>query len=197
MIWKDIEGFEGLYQVSNTGLVKSIRLVGKSKRVREIILKEDKQVTKHSTYLRVTLSKEGKAKRFSVHRLVALAFIPNPENKPFVNHIDNDASNNNVQNLEWVTHSENMIHAEKQGRLFEAQSAGGTKAGQKAKEKVENRIRNMVGSSFGSWTVISEDYEYRGRKYYVTCKCVCGTSKKVEHGRLLRKETLGCSSRCH
>ena len=67
--------------------------------------------TTHHGYKRVTLSHEGKTTRYSVHRLVASFFIPNPENKPCVNHIDGNSANNDVSNLEWCTFSENEYHS--------------------------------------------------------------------------------------
>lgn len=103
-LWKDIEGFEGLYQVSNLGNVKSLK--------RNIILKPGivaYKKTKENGYYIVNL----KSKPFYIHRLVAEAFIPNPENKPQINHIDCNKRNNNVKNLEWVTREENIQHAYK------------------------------------------------------------------------------------
>lgn len=103
-LWKDIEGFEGLYQVSNLGNVKSLK--------RNIILKPGVvayRKTKESGYYIVNL----KSKPFYIHRLVAEAFIPNSENKPQINHIDCNKRNNNVKNLEWVTREENIQHAYK------------------------------------------------------------------------------------
>ena len=102
---KDVKHYEGIYTVSSDGKVFSL--------TRKIHLKSDKS----SEYQRVTLSKDSITTRYFIHRLVAEAFIPNPDKKPFINHIDNDPTNNNVENLEWCTHSENMIHAHKQGRL--------------------------------------------------------------------------------
>ena len=101
--WKDIEGYEGLYRVSNTGKVLSVR------RNREFSLNPN------PLYVNVSLSKEGDSKSFSVHRLVAKAFVPNPENKTDVNHIDGNKLNNNSWNLEWTTKSENIKHALKLG----------------------------------------------------------------------------------
>lgn len=100
MNWKTIdfvEGFENLYSVSDTGLIK--RLDSQ---------KELKLTKNHQGYLSVHFSNQKKRKRLRVSRLVAQAFIPNPENKPEVDHIDTNISNNNVSNLRWVTHQENM-----------------------------------------------------------------------------------------
>lgn len=99
-IWKAIDGYEGLYEVSNHGNVRSIK--------RGIILKP---ATNTFGYQIVGLSKNGKRKEGKIHRLVAKAFIDNPNNKKQVNHIDGDKKNNNVSNLEWVTNQENTIHA--------------------------------------------------------------------------------------
>lgn len=113
-IWKDVVGYDGLYQVSNLGRVKSVG----SYYHKEIILKE--QFFKQG-YSKTTLYKKGKPKSFKTHRLVALAFIHNPENKPQINHKDGNKSNNCVDNLEWVSAKENMQHALKTGlRTFES-----------------------------------------------------------------------------
>lgn len=111
-VWKEIPNYEGFYEVSNYGKVRSITRktqFGVGYRVykgKELKLQADKD-----GYKRVALHKEGKQKRFFVHRLVGLCFIDNPENKPVINHIDGDKANNYVENLEWVTRSENDIHA--------------------------------------------------------------------------------------
>lgn len=103
--WKDIEGFEGLYTISNTGLIKSYLF--KVPRPLKPSLARG--------YKKVTLSLNGKLFYETVHRLVAQAFIQNPENKPCVNHKDGNKLNNHVNNLEWCTHQENHIHAFKIG----------------------------------------------------------------------------------
>lgn len=108
-IWKNIEGYEGKYQVSNLGNVKSLETwTGDRYIKREKILKNNLY---GNGYYYVGLSKNGKVKRYKVSRLVAQEFIPNPENKPFINHIDGDKLNNHIDNLEWCTQSENMKHA--------------------------------------------------------------------------------------
>lgn len=96
-IFKDIEGYEGLYQVSNMGNVKSLGNGG-SNASRERILKPIKL---KNGYLQVGLYKEGKLKHYIIHRLVAQAFIDNPNNYPQVNHKDEDKTNNKVENLEF------------------------------------------------------------------------------------------------
>lgn len=110
--WRDIDGFEGCYQVSNIGRVKSLKRVvmrkdGKPLTVHERILKAYKN---EDGYLLVRLSGNGKERAASVHRFVAETFIPNPGNKPQVNHINEDKTNNCVNNLEWVTNIENVNH---------------------------------------------------------------------------------------
>ena len=97
-IWKDIEGYENLYQVSSKGRVKSLNYNHTKK---EQLLKG---VKTSFGYLRVWLC----GKQFSIHRLVAQAFIPNEENKPFIDHINGITWDNRVENLRWCTQSENL-----------------------------------------------------------------------------------------
>jgi hypothetical protein len=104
-IWKEIEGFNNQYLVSNTGKIKSI---GNDFSRKE---KELKTYTNGATqHKRVGLRKDGKLTKHAVHRLVAKAFLPNPDNLPFVNHKDNNPCNNNVDNLEWCTREYNVEH---------------------------------------------------------------------------------------
>jgi len=115
-MWKDIEGYEGYYQINTNGEVKSLEriIVG---RWGETLRKERmlKLVTSGKRYPMFTLCKDGKAISYTLHQLLAKTFIPNPYNKKCVNHIDNNGFNNSLSNLEWVTYSENTIHAWENG----------------------------------------------------------------------------------
>ena len=127
-IWKDIKGYEGLYQVSNLGRVKSLgRWVYKEYRGKrwqgEKILK---QIKNKFGYLRVYLYKNRKAKCYAIHRLVAQVFIPNPYNLPQVNHKDEDKSNNRVDNLEWCTSFYNNEYGTRKKRWYETRIKNGT-----------------------------------------------------------------------
>lgn len=102
-IWKDIRGFDGDYQISNYGRVKSLKK-GKTLILSPIL-------GRTQDYYTIGLNKNGEKKHYSVNRLVAEAFVPNPNNYPEVNHIDENTKNNHADNLEWVTHSQNVKHS--------------------------------------------------------------------------------------
>ena len=115
-IWKDIPGYEGLYQVSNMGQVRSLDVWIKSNNPKssDTMFRKGRvlrQYARTGGYLNVCLSKDGKVKPMRVHRLVAQAFIPNPNNYPEVNHIDHSRTNNCVDNLEWCTRQYNFDYS--------------------------------------------------------------------------------------
>lgn len=107
-IWKDIPGYEGLYQVSNLGRIKSMKRYTKIPNAIRIEKEKILKLGKRNGYYVINLCKKNKRKSYQVHRLVAQAFIQNPKNKPYINHIDYDPTNNKVKNLEWCTQKENV-----------------------------------------------------------------------------------------
>ena len=112
-LWKDIPGYEGLYQVSNLGQVRSLNYAKKKGNIK--LLKSRKS----SGYIRVTLVKHGKHKCFFVHRLVALCFIENPLNYPIINHKDENKENNRVDNLEWCSFWYNTNYGSRNEKVAE------------------------------------------------------------------------------
>ena len=180
MNWKEIKGYEGLYEVSDTGIVRGL--------LRETTLKPDVKHQSYTSYERVTLCKEGITKRFQVHQLVASAFIPNPLNLEYVNHIDSNGRNNHVSNLEWVTHSENMKHAFVYGNSKEQLTKNGFITGAKKLIETELKFKILLGDNF-----LKVDQE-EGRTYihYYCISCSNSTN-----GRSDRKHTkIGICARC-
>ena len=193
-IWKPIKGYEGLYEISNCGRVKSLPK-SDGNGCRERFLKFDINKNNHTSYYRVTLSKDGKTKRYLVHRLVAETFIPNTENKPHINHIDFNGTNNCVENLEWVTHSENMIHSQKAGRLDTIHSKAGSIGGLFHRNKMVQEIESMKEKVFGSLKVIGY-IKGRGSKDRNTlCLCLkCNNEYEARKELLLSGRTTMCKS---
>ena len=116
-VWKDINGYETIYMVSNHGRVKTL---GHNNNKYHLKKEKIRIPSARNGYLGVILCKEGITKMFSSHRLVAEYFIPNPNNLPFVNHKDGNKLNNHYTNLEWCTCSENMKHAYDNGLVNKA-----------------------------------------------------------------------------
>ena len=100
--WKDIKGYEGIYKISNLG--KVVRIKGSQE--------HPMKIWNNGRYMEVRLSKNGKSTHFTLHRLLAVHFIPNPNNLPFVNHIDENKLNNSINNLEWCTQAYNTNYGE-------------------------------------------------------------------------------------
>lgn len=193
-IWKDIQGYEGLYQVSNLGRVKSLgRFVDNL--VRGHYWQEERILKPHDkgySYLNVKLYKDRKTKEFQVHRLVAIAFIPNPENKPQIDHINAIKTDNRVQNLRWVSAKENMNnpltliqkigknnpmfgkkHSEETKQKIRKAHLGKRKS-EEAKEKIRGKnhpraraIRNIDTKE------IFDTIKDAEKKYNLTCGCIC------------------------
>ncbi len=117
--WKRIDGWD-YYEVSNHGRVRSTKRIvrwahhgkeGIASKQEKLLKQIPRVYSKNLTYMQVGFHRPGCSKIYHVHRLVAKCFLPNPDNKPQVNHIDGDGRNNHVSNLEWVTERENSIHA--------------------------------------------------------------------------------------
>ena len=121
--WRDIEGYEGIYQVSDLGNVRSVdRLDAANHKIKGRAMRLSQRRTK---YLQLSLSAEGKNKKHMVHRLVAQAFIPNPYSKSDVNHVNGVKDDNRLSNLEWCTHKENVDHAIRTGLFRPVGESGG------------------------------------------------------------------------
>ena len=115
-VWKEIKEYEGVYFISNKGRIKSVdRRIPNTNGVGTRLIKGKILSTtlNNKGYKCVSLHKNGKIKTFTIHRLVALYFIPNPNNYSDVNHKDENKKNNKVENLEWVTHEYNMNYGER------------------------------------------------------------------------------------
>lgn len=145
-IWKDVEGFEGFegfYQVSNMGRVRSLDRIVKSGIRHNKTVKRRGKILKptphHDGYLCVCLSKDNTIKVCAVHRLVAHAFIPNDENKPHIDHINTITGDNRVENLRWVTPSENVLNPITRKRLVIA-NRGCNNPMYGKKQSLESRI---------------------------------------------------------
>lgn len=138
-IWKNVKGYEGYYQVSSWGRVRSLRRINCYGRiVNEKILTN---TLNNKGYLRVKLSKNRKDKNISVHRLVAMAFIPNPDMLPQINHKDEIKINNKVENLEWCDNKYNSNFGTKPTKIGEQHKK---KIGQYTKENKLIRIWNSA-----------------------------------------------------
>lgn len=165
-IWKDIKGYEGFYQVSNMGRVKGIEREVYSGHNYSVLRIEKEKIYKgykvKNGYIYQTLLKNGKRKTFKLHRLVAETFIPNPDNKPQVNHIDGDKENNKVSNLEWVTRKENLNHAYKTGL-----------------SKICPVLQyDLEGNYLREFKSIDEATRYMGKKYHGNIMMCCQSNNK-------------------
>lgn len=142
-IFVPVRGAEGYYEVSNTGKVRSVS----GGRRKGIELKQQTYVNRTNRgYKTVSLVKNGKVMSAMVHRLVASAFLSNPLNKPTVNHKDSDRTNNDVNNLEWATHSENEVHAHANGKVIWNKGRFGVRANV---SKTEAELKSTLNSKDG------------------------------------------------
>ncbi len=177
-IWKPITDFE-CYEVSNLGRVR--RLDGYCER-KGFLFPVKGHVMKLSNnglgYKRVLLQKNGIKKRMYVHRLVAMAFIPNPENKPYINHKDNDPTNNCVNNLEWCTPKENSEWMVAQGRNFHTEDWLNNLEKAKRKQYVPIIATNMETGEKLYFERVNEVKEYG---FQPSCVSNCCKGKRNYH----------------
>ena len=182
--WRDIKGYEGLYQISNLGRVKSlhrkyINQYGEFGEKEEFIKKQklsafNKSQKDTKGYFVVSLANNDRGKWVRVHRLVATAFLPNPHNLPEVNHKDGNKQNNNVDNLEWVTRSQNNLHAWRTG----LREKGETERVKKIKEHtlgLKNISKEMVLDIFKNCKSGIKGFSARAfaNKYGISVQTVC------------------------
>ncbi|MDF9611889.1 NUMOD4 domain-containing protein [Bacillus cereus] len=139
VIWKDVVGYEGLYQVSNFGEVRSYDRKVPTRNSRKFAIRKGRilaQMTSTNGYKKLSLTRNATDKKqVMVHRVVAEAFLCNQENKPYVNHMDANKTNNHVSNLEWTTHDENTLHAKRLGLYGKNQYSAESKADRAKKTK--------------------------------------------------------------
>ena len=161
-IWKDIKGYEGMYQVSNLGNIKSLerykRNHSKLQKIEEKLLKL--HINKTNGYVYVVLTKDTIEKNIRVHKLVAQAFIENSNNKPQINHIDGNKQNNRVDNLEWCTQSENELHAYRTGLA------------NNDKRKIKIRQYSMDGKLLKTFNSLSEASKLTGVNIQKISLCI-------------------------
>jgi hypothetical protein len=145
-IWKPIEGFSCNYQISNLGRVKRVKETKDG--IKEYLLTPNSS----NRYINIGLFKDSKQKNCKLHRLIAIAFIPNPSNKPQVNHINGDKYDNRIENLEWCTCKENVRHSWDTGLRFFTETQ---------KKSNTLRLKGKKGKdSFCSKSIVSECGKY-------------------------------------
>ena len=167
-IWKDIAGYEGLYQASDKGRIRSLSHYAKNNVNGGQRMTKGRVLTPYklpSGYLMVKLSKSEARKKISVHRLIALTFIDNKNNLPEVNHKDGDKSNNSIENLEWVSRKENQNHMYDHGLNKKA----------KPVECLEDGARYR--------SILEASREKHISKQMIRESCILGRSSKGMHWR--------------
>jgi len=172
--WEDIIGYEGFYQVSKTGKIKSVqRFIEKSNGCKLFVAEKILRPNFNTAYPTVVLHKHGKQKCCPVHRLVAGAFLKNPKNKPQVNHLDGVKSNFHVDNLEWCTRSENVSHAYNTGLN---PNRGETAVGAKLTKKEVIMIRLLYRLDNYSCRILADEFN-------VSAGTICniGNKKQWKH----------------
>lgn len=175
--WRDVAGYEGEYQVSDAGRVKSLSReltdrLGRKRKMKEKVLSPGRE---RGGYQNVFLCSSNGQRNMKVHRLVAEAFVPNPDDKPMVNHIDGDKNNNAASNLEWVTRIENTDHAIRAGLVNHSENA--------KKATIVNRRPVVVlknGEVIGLFPSVASAAKFTGADIPNICACCRGRKKKAK-----------------
>lgn len=163
-VWKDIKGYEGLYQASNLGRIKSLNF---NKTGKEKIMKP----RTGNRYYMIALWKNGKRNDFLIHRIIAETFIKNIENKPFVNHKDENCFNNSIDNLMWCTHEENMNWGTRNERI----SNNSTK-----KRKINQY--DLKDNYIKTWDSMKQYFDANNMKYKTGIIECCKGRHKTAYG---------------
>lgn len=168
-IWKDIGGYEGMYQVSSFGRVKSLERKSQNtkRHIKEHFIK---QFDDTNGYLRFSMFKNKKKVTLSIHRIVAETFIPNPNNYPCVNHKDGNKQNNCIENLEWCTYKYNTEHAWKTGLAKPKYNGYGVRA----ERIIQYNLENIPIAIYMSCRMASK---INNISYKNISECVRGKSK--------------------
>ena len=185
-VWKDVKGYEGLYQVSNLGNVKSLNYRG-HKGHEHILMPK----TNNNGRLWVLLYKHGKAKPTLIHRIVGIAFIKNPDNLPQINHKDENPKNNMANNLEWCTLEYNLMytykrHSEKY-HVSEIKRGAYAKRAKKVSRQNKKRQGNAInqldenGNILKRWTDSREIFVETGMSDWSISEC-CRGNRKTAYG---------------
>ena len=162
-LWKDIKGYEGIYQISNLGNIRSLERITilesenqhkKYKANRHIKCKIKKPTVNKCGYYQTVLYKKGKKRNVLVHRLVAEAFLPNLNNKPTINHIDGNKLNNKLDNLEWATYTEQLIHV---NSFLGKKSVISEKCREKRAIQLRKQVKRSDGKVYNSIAKASKD----------------------------------------
>lgn len=175
-IWKDVNGYEGLYQVSNFGNIRKLRFIN-NKVNKEKIFKISPQ-KQNKGYLKVVLYKNGKYKNYLVHRLVASEFISNPNNYKEINHKDGNKENNSTNNLEWCTRSYNNKEAFRTG--LKKASSTGKYGGENPKAKKINMLDKKTKKIIKTFPSMIEASQFINKKSSShICNCCKGKLKSA------------------
>lgn len=180
-MWKDIEGFEDTYKISDSGEIWSKDRLCIDSKGRKRFRKGQKLNPDIASngYYRITLAKNGKKKQKYLHRLLAEYFVPNPNNLPQVNHKDGNKTNCNLKNLEWVTVKENTIHAYKHGLAHVRYGENHPNYGKRSKRAIKVKATNVITGETKTYNSITETKKYGFLPSEVSRSCKNGS---IHHG---------------